>query len=108
MDYTAFAQWLTAQMERCNLSSNALGRKARVSGSQIANVLAGRSQPGLDFFLAVPDALGVDRVDAFRAAGILPQVTDDADLAELTRLTAQLSAEDRAVVLRIVKALGRE
>jgi len=104
MDYPAFAQWLAAEMERQNLSANRLGEQSGLSGSQIANVLGGRSKPGLDFFLKIPDALGVDRVDAFRAAGILPRIDGDG-LDELARLCARLSAEDRRVVLRVVRAL---
>jgi len=94
-------------MERQNLSSNALGKKAGVSGSQIANVLAERSQPGLDFFLKVPDALGVDRVHAFRAAGILPSFDDtDALIAESLRILSALTDDEREVVVRMLRGLG--
>ena len=107
MDCTAFAQWLAAEMKRQNLSSNALGRKAGLSGSQVANVLAGRSPPGLDFFLKIPDALGVDRIHAFRAAGILPSVSDaDALTSESLRILADLPAAERRVVVRMLRGLG--
>jgi len=102
----AFTKWLSAEMVRQNLSANALGEKCSVSGSQIANVLAGRSKPGLDFFLAVPDALKVDRVVAFRAAGILPSVSDaDALTAEALCILSQITDDERGVVVRMLRGL---
>ena len=103
---TDFYSWINAKIDASELTKRGLAEKAGISASLVYAVTTEGRDPSTAFCVAVAPVLGVPTLELLKRAGYAV-VPDKPILDELTRLTAQLSAEDRAVVLRIVKALGR-
>jgi len=102
------SSYLDAERKKHGWSMNELGRRAGVSGAQVANVIGERSDPGLDFCLAVARALNVDPVYLLRLAGHLPPApgdTADPILSECWRILSQLTDDERTVVVRMLRGL---
>ena len=102
--------FLNSELERRGWSINELGRKANISASQAANVIAGRSKPGFEFCLAIADVFHADPVKVLRMSGLLPpdpvQVrAQNPALDECWRLLSRLDEDTLALVLKVLRCL---
>ena len=109
MDYTKLINYINAKRDDLGWSINELGRHCQnLSASQIANVLGGRSAPGLDFFVQVANALpDTSPVHLLTLAGIIPAQPEPENRQESELLAAfrMLCESDRETIVRIVMAL---
>ncbi|MCJ7532270.1 MAG: helix-turn-helix transcriptional regulator [Anaerolineales bacterium] len=65
-------------MDKKGWGQRELARQAKVSQGSIGNVIRGDRQPGPDLCHAIARALKLPPEAVFRAAGILPEVNQDA------------------------------
>lgn len=111
MDMSKLTTFLNAELKRRDWSINELGRRANISASQAANVIAGRSEPGLEFCVAIADVFRVDPVKVLRMTGLLPPDPSSVRVAnpaldECWHILTHLDDADLAVVVRMLRGLG--
>ena len=104
------ANFLNSELERRGWSINELGRRANISASQAANVIAGRSEPGLEFCLAIADTFRLDPVNVLRMAGLLPPDlaslrAKNPKLDECCRILSRLDEDTLQVILKMLRCL---
>ena len=110
MDYTKLINYINAKRDELGWSINELGRHCpNLSASQIANVLGGRSAPGLEFFVQVARALNASPVDLLELAGIVPRQKPAGDplFQRWCALYSRLSPEQRQVLLELLEKASR-
>jgi transcriptional regulator with XRE-family HTH domain len=96
------AQWLAKEIEDRGWSIRETGRRAGLSHTPIANILAGQANPGLTVLVKLADVFGASREDVLRLAGVLPPlpgIDEDATLRRMIEIVKRLSPEDREEVL---------
>lgn len=108
---TEFGTWLNEQMHLRGWSMSELGRRARVSHAQVSNVINGVKPPGHKFCIGIARALrpyGITAQEVFQRAGLLgyESAARTDTTMDLTIEFAQLSDDDRAAILKLVRALN--
>lgn len=99
-----FVDWLLNEMNSQGLSQAALAKKADVSRTAISNLINGSRGMGIELCTAIAHALKIPPETVFRAAGLLPPVSeDDAEWEIWKAKLAQLSPENRQRFLRLME-----
>jgi transcriptional regulator with XRE-family HTH domain len=99
--------WLSNQMEARGWGYNELARRAGLSSGTVSNVMAERSNPGLDFCVGVAGALGESPEYVLRMAGLLPAV-ESSEGREERALHAfrQLSPDQQEAAIAMLHGLA--
>jgi len=103
------ARWLASELEKRGWSIRETARRAGLSHTPIANILANRTNPGLDVLVKLADALGKSREDVFRMAGILPSlpgIDDDASIVKTLETMKRLTPEVREGAAALTTAIS--
>lgn len=83
-----------------------LARRANVSHTWVSQVISGQSEPSWDFVASVARPLGMQPVEAFRLAGLLPHLPEwTRTRQELNEVLDLLSEQDQQFLLRLVRGL---
>ena len=99
--------WLSNQLDARGWSYNELARRAGLSSGTVSNVMAGRSNPGLDFCAGVAEALGESPEVLLRMAGLLPEVGADGDReARVLHVFRRLSPEQQEAAIAMLRGLA--
>ena len=78
-----FEDWLSAQMKQRSWSQAQLARESGVSRQTISYWFSGKSKkPDQESLQKIADALGLPVEEVYRAAGILPGVSNKEKLAQ--------------------------
>lgn len=101
-----FSQWLLGELDKRGWSFREFGRRADLSRSTVSKVVNGMGSPGCEFCLKTAKVLNVPPENVLRRAGLLsPEPKETVALREMSYLFTQLSLEDQAQVLVIVRAV---
>ncbi len=104
----AFLAWLDKQLAENHLTDTQLANKAGISHSVISKARKG-ILPKWDACVAIANALRVDEVEVFRAAGLLPLPPEmDADLERLRSACDQVPKNQRKRAYRVLRAISVE
>jgi transcriptional regulator with XRE-family HTH domain len=101
-----FVNWLNQEIKARGWTLRETSRRAGLSQTVVANVVSGRSLPGLEFLQGIAKAFGITRKAVFSRAGIIE--SDEPSTSEIEEIEvkfAVLSEEDQQAVLRMVRAL---
>ena len=107
---TDFYTWLNAILDERELTKRALAQKAGISRGLVYAVLgpAREREPTADFCARVAKALSIPTTEMLKRAGF-PVVPDAYELdpltAEALRILAQLTPDERGVVVRMLRGL---
>lgn len=100
--------WLAKELKDRGWTHNELARRAGVSQSSISNVLAGKKKAGAELCIKVAQALEEPPEKVLRLAGVLPQVLEDKELAELLDMLRNMTPDQRNEMLRYAKYIYRD
>lgn len=105
---STFTEWLSSEMELRGWSQAELARRANTSRSAINGLLSGSRGPGPDLARSIAHALKLPDETVFRAAGLLPPVSELDELkAQMLELTANLSREEQREILEYLRMKRR-
>jgi transcriptional regulator with XRE-family HTH domain len=79
---TKFSDWLTNQLMEQNMSPAHLSRLMRKDQGVISRILSGERRPSNETIEAIARALKLPPDQVFRAAGILPQKSEEDEWVE--------------------------
>jgi transcriptional regulator with XRE-family HTH domain len=101
MDLENLIRWINQQLNDQNLSIRKLAERMGMSNSHISQILSGRAEPGIKFYLKVAEAFNERPEKIFRLAGILPATgdEDEATIAEIATMLQDLPPSERREVL---------
>jgi len=100
-----FWKWFDAA--RGDLSVRQVEKRARCPRGRIGNVYGAGKEPTYSVCEAIADGLGIDRVEVFRRAGLLPPLPQrEAEIEEASAILRTLPAQTRATVLDMLRGLG--
>ena len=107
----SFVNWINQQRAVRGWSIRETARRAGLSHTPIANILAGQGRPGLVVYGGIARAFGVALEEVLRIAGELqPTLEDqrasDPALEEGCLLLSRLSPGDRQTALRLLRGLA--
>jgi transcriptional regulator with XRE-family HTH domain len=90
-----FADWLRKKLKERDWTQAELSRRSGVSTPQITRVLSGERGLGEQSIKGIAQALQLPPEVVFRAAGLLPQVTEKhSKMNELDHLATQLEGDN--------------
>jgi transcriptional regulator with XRE-family HTH domain len=105
---TTFADWLTQELNQRDMSPADLARAMRKDQGIISRLLRGERNPNPETLTAIARALRLPPETVFRAAGLLPPVSEVDELkADIIDLTAQMSREEQREVLEYLRMKRR-
>lgn len=106
---STFTEWLSSEMELRGWSQAELARRANTSRSAINGLLSGSRGPGPDLARSIAHALKLPDETVFRAAGLLPPVSDDeAKFEDWKYLLEGLSERDLGILRDLAEKMARE
>lgn len=104
-----FAAWLLDELKKRDWNQSDLSQRSGISQGAISKVLLGQRKPGLEFCVGVAKALRIPSESIFRAAGLLPEIPEDAEgKEELDYLFNTLSDEGKNDLLIYARFLLAE
>ena len=99
--------WLSNQLEARGWGYNELARRAGLSSGTVSNVMAERSNPGLEFCVGVAEAFGESPVYLLRMAGLLPAVEGDQEREErVLHVFRELSPDQQEAAIAMLRGLA--
>ena len=103
-----FSEWLLEEMGRQKMSQQSLAQKSGITPAQVSRVISGQRGLGEKSLIAIARALKLPPETVFRAAGILPQQTEENELIQrITHLTKELPKQEQEGVFEFVKMRHR-
>ena len=107
-----FAHWLQNELDKRDWSQSELVKRsqaigAKVSQTQLSNVLLGRRQAGPETCIAIARTLGIPNEEVFRVRGWLPATKSEIDpLAyKLAREISDLPSPSKEITLEAMQAM---
>jgi transcriptional regulator with XRE-family HTH domain len=100
-----FGVWLDGECKKRGWSHGELGRRAGVSEARVSQICRG-FEPGLRFLSSIAGPLEMSQYEVWQRAGVaLPTKLDDPTRQELLEVFSVLSAPQKRLVIRIIRAL---
>ena len=105
-----FSEWLQAEMDKRGWSQSDLARSAELNRAVINKLLNGKSHPQPTTLEAISRALRIPIEITYRAAGLLPNNTDNDETIEeaIYVLKNIQSTQRKATAVALLKALINE
>ncbi len=105
-----FSEWLQAEMDKRGWSQSDLARSAELNRAVINKLLNGKSHPQPTTLEAISRALRIPIEITYRAAGLLPNNTDNDETIEeaIYVLKNIQSTQRKATAIALLKALINE
>lgn len=105
-----FSEWLQTEMDKRGWSQSDLARSSDLNRAVINKLLNGKSHPQPTTLEAISRALKIPIEIAYRAAGLLPNNTDNDEIIEeaIYVLKNIQSAQRKATAVALLKALINE
>jgi transcriptional regulator with XRE-family HTH domain len=100
------SEWLANELKERGWSMRELARRADISHTTVAEVLARQRAPTWEFCIAVAKVLRLSPQRLFELAGLM-EATAAPDETELLHAYRQLDSSRRELVLTIVQALAQ-
>lgn len=101
-----FGEWILVEAERRGWSLNQLAKKAGTSSGGLSMIVNGLRKPGPDVCLRIARALGVNPVEVFQLAGLLPPEPDVSPvMRQAIYLFTRLSDEMQEAILAQMEGL---
>jgi len=102
-----FSHWLKTQMDARGWSQSDFARASGLTRQVISYYLTGKTKtPDPEALRALADALRMPPEVVFRAAGVLPQTSDDPWVDEMSHKLSQLHPALRETAGRLINALA--
>ena len=99
-----FLGFIDREIGKRNWTRNQLAQKAGLSSSYFTMLSKGSRQIGADACSKIAEALKLPKETVFRAAGLLPQVSEVEELREqILAATANMSREEQREVLNYIR-----
>jgi transcriptional regulator with XRE-family HTH domain len=99
-----FSDWLASEMTRRGISASDLARAAHKAPAVITRVLRGERKPAPETLEAIAGALRLPTDEVFRAAGLLPAVSEvDAIKRQILFETQSMTREEQREVLAYIR-----
>lgn len=100
-----FSDWLLNEINKRGWSQAELARRAGISRQIISNYInRQREKPDSDVLVSISRALNLPAETVFRAAGLLPPVSEDTEYQEeFFHLLSQLSPQERQEILELLR-----
>lgn len=102
--WTALGRRIMEERKRRGLTQRALADAAQLTDRYISNIECGQRQPAPKALQAIAGALNIQPRDLYTGVPATYKPLD-ADLAQLASILKDASAEDRAIVIRMVRSL---
>jgi transcriptional regulator with XRE-family HTH domain len=104
----SFSSWLLRELKVRDMSQSDLARIAGLGSGTISNIVSGNRKVGQETLAKIARALRVPDETVFRAAGLLPPVSEIDELkAQMLDLTADMSREEQREVLEYLRMKRR-
>jgi len=105
-----FSEWLQAEMDKRGWSQSDLARSSELNRAVINKLLNGKSHPQPTTLEAISRALKIPIEITYRAAGLLPNNTDNDETIEeaIYVLKNIQSSQRKATAVALLKALSHE
>ena len=106
IEYTSFAEWLSDQLEKEDITQTELAKRAGVTAGAINNVAKDRRDPTADMAIAIAKGLRLPVIDVLRVAGYLPIVEEPVtdSYKKILEKIKLLDEDQRLIVLDVVNA----
>lgn len=104
-----FPDWLQSEMDKRGMSQSDLARSSGINRQVISTyVNRQRTKPDPEVLIAIARALRLPPETVFRAAGLLPPVSEVDELkADIIDLTSKMSREEQREVLEYLRMKRR-
>ena len=104
----SFAEWIDLELNKRNWNRADLARKSGMSESSISHIYTGRRNPGSELCAAIAHAFDLPPEVVFRAAGLLPPVSDSEEIIRMTlHEMGFMTDEDRLEMLEYARLRRR-
>jgi transcriptional regulator with XRE-family HTH domain len=103
MEKIDLPHWLRSEIKKREWSQVDLSRKTGISTTQIARILSGERGMGVETLVSIANAFGISPITIIRAAGLLPEGSDNASFDDWQFLLNQLPPEEQEEVRKIVE-----
>lgn len=99
-----FLRFVDMELEKRNWTRNQLAQKAGLSSSYFTMLSKGSRQIGPDACSKIAEAFRLPKETVFRAAGLLPQVSELEELREqILAETGKMTREEQREVLKYIR-----
>src|SRR5687767_7231595 len=101
---TSLGIWIKTCLEEVGENQVWLANKIGVTPPQVSRIISGYSVAPPETLGAIADALGKPRIQAYRAAGYIEQVTaTERDIEDIIHEVEKLPRQDQAEVLAFIR-----
>lgn len=105
MNYNDMALLIKSRMNELGINQSDLAQKSKLSASQISRILKLESTPGQEAITAIARALQLPADTVFRAAGILPAVSElDEYKAKILEETKDMTEQEKRSLLAFIRS----
>lgn len=99
-----FFEWLDKELDNRNWARADLARRAKISESGLSMAYSGKRGIGPGMLKSIAVALNISEETVFRAAGLLPQVSELEELREqILAETGKMTREEQREVLKYIR-----
>lgn len=107
-DRFTFALWMQSEREKRGWSQSDLSRYSGLHRAIISKIETNVSTPSVETFISLAHAFKLPPETLFRAAGLLPQQTEETELIQqITHITKELPKYEQQDILEFVKLRHR-
>lgn len=104
METIAFITWLQSELDKRGWSQADLARAIRMTTATVSRVMSGDRKPGIEFLIALAGALKVPPEEIYRAAGLLPPITESKQITEeINYLMAGMTPDERQEAIEYLR-----
>ena len=105
----SFSGWLLRELKVRDMSQSDLARIAGLGSGTISNIVSGNRKVGQETLVKIAHALRLPDETVFRAAGLLPQVSEeDAKFKDWKYLLEKLSERDFSILRDLAEKMVSE
>ncbi|PKN93963.1 MAG: hypothetical protein CVU44_06055 [Chloroflexi bacterium HGW-Chloroflexi-6] len=105
----SFSGWLLRELKVRDMSQSDLARIAGLGSGTISNIVSGNRKVGQETLVKIAHALRLPDETVFRAAGLLPQVSEeDAKFKDWKYLLERLSERDFSILRDLAEKMVSE
>lgn len=104
-----FSDWLFGMIEDYGWSQSELARRSGLTTASISRIVAGSRGVGKDACIAIAKAFQIPPETVFRAAGMLPPISEtELDYEELNYLLPHLSEDQRQTIISLARIFAEQ